>query len=314
MVREDTSLKPERRELLIKALKWDLDEVKRIASQRRVLQPTEMPRTVRDDIRRADAERRSTEGKRAVTDAERIIASRGGAIVDSGRGRRDSGERTTAVLRTAEEAAIPDARDYVLPRDWAEKSMRRSAAAKLTAREQQILKALDKVIDIEIQDKPLTEVLQYLEKKTGLNLSVDKATLDEVGASYDSTISLRLKTSTRTVLKRILAELNLTYIIEKEDVRILSIARARETTTTRTYYLGDLAMVVDVRLSPLASRLLMIENINRIITLITQTIEPNSWKVNNPEAPGTIVFEPVTMSLIVKQTAEVHYALGGNGR
>ena len=29
---------------------------------------------------------------------------------------------------------------------------------------------------------------------------------------------------------------------------------------------------------------------------------------------GTIAFDPITMSLIVKQTAEVHYMLGGVGR
>jgi hypothetical protein len=315
LVREDTSLQPARREVLLVTLKADIDRVKEIAAdRRRVLLPAEATRTVREDMRRAETERRASEGKRASTDAESIIAGRGRTVVDAGRGRRDSGDRVAGVLRTTEEAAIPDTRDYVLPRDWAEKSMRRSSAAKLTARERQILKVLDTVIDVDFRAgdiHTLSQILDYLEKKTGLSLPVDKATLEEVGASYDSTINLRLKATTRTILKRVLGELNLAYIIDKEDIRIMSVARARETTTTRTYYVGDLAAVVDVRLGAFLSRLQMIENINRTITLITQTIEPSSWKVNNPEAPGTITFDPITMSLIVKQTAEVHYALSG---
>src|SRR5262249_35734566 len=107
MVREDTSLKPARRELLIKALTWDLDEVKRIAADRRATYPTDMSRTVRDDVRRTDAERRGSEAKRAATDAENILASRGRAVGDGSRGRRDSSERIVGVMRETEKSAVP---------------------------------------------------------------------------------------------------------------------------------------------------------------------------------------------------------------
>jgi hypothetical protein len=36
--------------------------------------------------------------------------------------------------------------------------------------------------------------------------------------------------------------------------------------------------------------------------------------VNNPEAGGTITFDPITMNLIVRQTAEFHYKFGGMAR
>jgi hypothetical protein len=82
-------------------------------------------------------------------------------------------------------------------------------------------------------------------------------------------------------------------------------------TTTRTYYIGDLAGVVDVRIPPALNQLLMIQTVNQIIDLIINSVDRQSWKVNNPDAPGTIVFNPITMSLVVKQTAEVHYMLAG---
>jgi hypothetical protein len=48
-----------------------------------------------------------------------------------------------------------------------------------------------------------------------------------------------------------------------------------------------------------------------IVNSITTQIDPQSWRNNNPDAPGTITFDPITMTLIIKQTAEVHLALGG---
>ena len=49
----------------------------------------------------------------------------------------------------------------------------------------------------------------------------------------------------------------------------------------------------------------------QIVTLITQSVEPSSWDVNGGN--GTITFEPITMSLIIKQSAEVHYQIRGSG-
>jgi hypothetical protein len=44
------------------------------------------------------------------------------------------------------------------------------------------------------------------------------------------------------------------------------------------------------------------------------TIEPNSWEARGAQGGGTIAYDPITMSLIIKQTAEVHYQLSGLGR
>ena len=45
----------------------------------------------------------------------------------------------------------------------------------------------------------------------------------------------------------------------------------------------------------------------RIIGLIVSSVEPQSWWVNG--GTGRIVFDPRTKSLIVSQTAEIHYML-----
>jgi hypothetical protein len=43
--------------------------------------------------------------------------------------------------------------------------------------------------------------------------------------------------------------------------------------------------------------------------MIQTNVEPESWKING--GPGTIVFDPARLMLVVKQTAEIHYMLGG---
>ena len=58
----------------------------------------------------------------------------------------------------------------------------------------------------------------------------------------------------------------------------------------------------------------MAQSVSLLIQTIVGTVEPDSWQVNNPEAKGTIYFDPRTLNLIVKQSAEVHYVLGGLGR
>ena len=42
--------------------------------------------------------------------------------------------------------------------------------------------------------------------------------------------------------------------------------------------------------------------------MIVGTVKPDSWWVNG--GPGRIVFNPANMTLIVTQTAEVHYMMG----
>jgi hypothetical protein len=82
----------------------------------------------------------------------------------------------------------------------------------------------------------------------------------------------------------------------------------------RTYYLGDLMGLMDLRLPPVVNQLQMAQNVAYIIDLIKHSVDPDSWADNGRDGPGTIAFEPLTMSLVVRQSAEVHFMLGGSLR
>jgi hypothetical protein len=106
-----------------------------------------------------------------------------------------------------------------------------------------------------------------------------------------------------------LADLGLTYVIKDEAIQITTPARARDMMVTRVYYIGDLVGTTNVFLPPLLNQLQMSQAIATIIQAVQTEVEPGSWQTNNGN--GTIVYDPITMSLIIKNSAEIHYLLGG---
>ncbi len=71
--------------------------------------------------------------------------------------------------------------------------------------------------------------------------------------------------------------------------------------------MGDLLFQNDLSMPRYAQQAQAMRTINDLIGVIVGTVEPDSWWVNG--GPGRIVFDPRTMSLVVTQTAEVHYML-----
>jgi len=316
LLRMDTSLDPKRREQLIVTLEWDIGKLKEIAAEhRRSTTSDGIGRAVRSEVRSGSsgsAGRRDSDLRGASSRADDIIGSRGKVVADSRTGRLDREGRTIRVIEEVHKSAAGETGDYVLPRDWREKMMRRGTGPKMTAKEQEIMKVLNTAISVDYKGLSFEQVIEDLEKVTGLSFAIDKRALEEANISYAETkIDLRLKATTRMVLKRLLGDLGLAYVIEKEQVFITSAARAREKTTVRYYSVADIAGAVDYRFGPLVAQAQAIENINRVMAMITQTFDPQSWQVNNPEAAGTITFDPISMSLIIKQTAEFHYMRGG---
>jgi hypothetical protein len=317
MVRADTALSVKRREVLIVTLKFDMSEVRKIATERRRLSGAAAGAVIRDGVRtearRADMERRTadTRGPRDV--AGSIIEGRGRSVADGRTDRSRFNDRYSKTLASVDKSAVPDSRVQSFPDDWAERTKKRGSGPKMTEGEKAIMKALGTTMEADYNKATFEEVLEQLRTKTGVTITVDKRALEEVGIKESSTeITLKLRATTRTVLKRMLADLGLAYVIKDQAIQITSAERARQMTTTRTYYIGDLVAVTDFRLGPIVSKLVAMQRINMLIESITKTVDPKSWQVNNPEAVGSIAFDPVSMSIVVKQTAEIHYMLGGS--
>jgi hypothetical protein len=117
--------------------------------------------------------------------------------------------------------------------------------------------------------------------------------------------------SLRTALRKFLGDNGLTYVIKDEAIYVTTPRRAREMMETRAYYMGDLVAGVGpfgngVRWGPQVAQAQMMENANQIMQLVRSSIDPDSWA---PNGAGSIAFDPITMSLVVRQSAEVHAML-----
>jgi len=312
MVEKDKSLDSTKREQLTKTLKWDLDRVKEIAAERRKTTRKDevKPSIVRRESppsSRSDDERRSPS-----KDAKSTYDKRKSYLEEAKRDRVTKGENYNKTLRSVDRSAIPESALIKFSPDHAEKMRKRGSTVRMTAKEKAIMDALNKTIEVDFSSGyTLSEVIDALKKKTGIEIVADKRGMDDAGVTYDTKIELKMKASTRNVIRKMLADLGLAYYIKDEVLQITSLERARNETTVRTYYVGDLALATDTRIPYDLSRLQAIQTLNAIVDSI-KNVEPQSWKSEaNPDAPGTVVFDPVRMTLIVRQTAEFHFRMSG---
>lgn len=218
--------------------------------------------------------------------------------------------RMVLAMREIERSALPPLDDIEFPRDWAEKTKMRAKNNQLTKAERAILEALDSPITIDLKDAKFEDVIDFLEKKTGQSIIMDKPGLDSATVGYDTPVTVRARNvATKTVLRKVLGELGLAFVVKDETIFVTSAERAKGMLTTRTYYMGDLLGVVDARWGPWVTGAQVYNNVVQLMTLITQSVEPDGWEVNQRGGFATITLHPPTMSFVVKASAEVHYSM-----
>jgi len=132
-------------------------------------------------------------------------------------------------------------------------------------------------------------------------LLIDERSLRDVDIDLKSNASLEASgLSARTALRQLLASKGLTYIIQNETIQVVTVERARESLTTRVYYVGDLIMGLSIPETLLNAAVLM--------EAIQDTVDPLSWKKRG--GPSTITFFAPNLSFIVRASTEVHASLG----
>ncbi len=301
------SLKPERRESLLRQIKGACRAYEE-RSENKIITPGPSTTTPRRNPAEDEMRRQADDARRRITGGKDAIASLKGV-------ERQREEAFLNVYADIVKTAMPEYENIRFPADWVEKSKRRTTAIKLTEEEKKIVKTLGTPMTIEMEGKTFKEVLDYLKEKTGLPIVVDPRALEDLNITYNTPINLKLsKVTTRTVLKRLLADLQLTYVMKDQSIQVTTPARAKELLTVRIYSVQDLIPIADMRLPAYFSQLQAYQTIQQLVLMITQTVEPDSWEVNGKGGLGTIAFDPVRFSLIVKQTAEMHYLMGLSGR
>jgi hypothetical protein len=252
--------------------------------------------------------------------------------------------------RDIERSAILPGGDIEFPKDWKERTKGRVATIKLSDKEKSILKSLSSTISVNFKNSKLEDVLEYLRTYTGQTIIVDMDALKDVEGSYDTPITLKANNlSVRTVLRKVLADVGLTYIIQNELIRATSAQKAKDTMVVRAYYIGDiianwgllngmgsgntplpvnpvpqpqpviagfgaLGGGVQVAPAPAIPQVQAAQNmqyVKAIIEMVENSVDSASWQTHGGN--GTVSFHAASMSLLIKQSAEVHAVLGNSG-
>lgn len=218
-------------------------------------------------------------------------------------------EMMLALQRDILKASIPVTGEIAFPDDWVEKSKRRTSGSKLTEDDRKIMKTMSSPLTFSLKNEPFQSFLDIMEKQFGSPLVIDQQALQLLNITTETPITINARGwSTRTILRKVLSDLGLSYVIKDKSINITTPDRARETMTTRAYPIGDIIGNMNMNLPNTYNQSALIQNVQNIINSI-MALDPKSWQ---PEGAGSIVFEPSTMSLIIRQTAEFHFMVGSD--
>lgn len=231
--------------------------------------------------------------------------------------RNEANYRFNGAMISVDRSKLPPIGDVEFPKDWNTRIKKRKGLNEplLTAKEQAIVKALNTVMSVNYDNARFEDVIQDLSNKMGQPIVIDRAALNDAQITSDTPVSLKLRGVTaRTVLRKVLGDNGLSYVVKNEVMQVLTAEKAKEMMVTRTYYLGDLLAggqfaQAGIRFNPGLDQIQAMQNVLNIIGIIQSSLDPQSWQANG--GMGTITFVGGQMALVIRQSAEVHGMLGG---
>jgi hypothetical protein len=164
--------------------------------------------------------------------------------------------------------------------------------------------ALGCKVDLEFNDVLLQTVLDDLAEKFKIPIQRDLPALKEAGVAPCATVTINVHGITLgSALRRILGDLELTYIVHKEVLLIT--CPTNRYLTTKVYPVKDVVLVRD---SKGKSR----TDYEPLIDLITTSIATKSWRVNGGEDGSIEPFQARERCLLVVTQSEYVHVLIGN--
>ncbi len=318
-VRNASELPAEERARLVQRLQARIREVTTAAAQEKARADDEAARRAEQRIRQESRERDSggarpnpapTQGPAAV--ANKIYSDRAATLSSLDRGKAERNAANLDALASMQRSATIMPGDIQFPKNWDKISER--GKQKLTEKEIAMLRALNSIMSPDFEKTKLSKVLDYIQDKAGLTILVDESSLRDANVDlYEDTVTFKAnKITVRTILKKILADRGLTYVLKDGMAQVVTNEKARQMMVVRAYPIGDLVTPNDQAFwGPIFSRAFLLQNAQRMIDMITHSVEPSQW--NNNGGPGSVTFDEPSRSLVIRASAETHYMLGGSG-
>src|SRR5262249_41960768 len=127
-----------------------------------------------------------------VTHAANRIADTASRLAASQQLQAEQERRAAGTLAQVERSRTPPASDIDFPKDWKERTKKRSPeTVPTTAKEKAILRALDSPISVQFRDTRFQDVIDYIQDHTGQTILLDKQAMEDAGVSYDTPVTLR---------------------------------------------------------------------------------------------------------------------------
>lgn len=318
-VRNASELPAEERARLLQRLQTRLREVTALAQDRARAEEDAAQRAAvkvqqeaRDRDPSAAAPRSTTPNQGPASVAGRIIESRNAQLSALDRQKSDRASRNQDALADVQRRAVQMSGVIELPKDWERISER--GKPKLTSKEVALLKALNSTLSVNFDKTRLSLVIEQLQDKAGLTILIDESSLKDANVDlYEDTVTFKVsKVTVRTILKKVLADRGLSYVIKEGMVQVVTQQKAREMMVVRAYPINDLVATNDpIFWGPIFNRAFMLQNAQAIINMIQSSVEPSQWNING--GPGSITFHEPSMSLVIRASAEMHFQMAGAG-
>ncbi len=160
---------------------------------------------------------------------------------------------------------------------------------------EKIVRALDQKLTVGFNELQLDTAIAELSEQAGIEMIIDRRSMEELGLSPDTPVRIRLKDSSlRTILRLMLRNLDLTYRIHDELMEITTIEACEQNLANRVYFLegtGELS-----------------RDVTGIAQVIQTIIAPATWEALG--GPSTIApmaqSNGVRPAVIISTTADVH--------
>jgi hypothetical protein len=302
------------------------EEKRRATQQDDIARTLSVIRALQKEGKTADAERMAADLARRYpsnpsAQAGKTTASVAGQVIGDRAAQLDRERRVSGVFTDVDKSAQPVKGDIEFDKDFQKRTAARKSGVQLTAKEKAIMKGLATPLPaVDFAGFKFEDVMKYIADALDQPIVIDPQALRDAQIGYDTPINFKAPkgVTARTILRRVLGEFGLTYIIKDEAIQVVSIVRAREMMVTRTYYLGDLVdggLGLGARAAlwwPGIQQAQMLQNAAQIVDLVKNSIDPDTWKDNG--GSGTISFFPATRSLVIRQSAEVHGMISGSFR
>jgi hypothetical protein len=221
-------------------------------------------------------------------------------------------KRHTAAMMDLEKTSVPLKGDVEFDKErWAQVNKR--GGGQLTNKEKALLKALNEPVDAKFRNSRFEDVIEYLSTASGQPIVLDKLAMEDQNLTYDSPVNFVAPkpVTMRTALRKVLQDNGLTFVIKDEVIYVTTAKKARDMMVTRVYPIGDLVTLGffadGTKFLPGVTMQAEADSAKFIIDMIRDSIDPMSWQGNG--GSGTVTYSPLTKSLVIRQSAEVHMML-----